>query len=61
MTDIPASEAEVVVLDVNLPGGSGASVVERVLAEREDVRVLALSVSDAVEDVIAVIRARAAA
>ena len=59
VTDILASEAEVVLLDVHLPDGSGASVAERVLAEREDVRFLALSVSDAAEDVIAVIRAGA--
>lgn len=50
------AEPDVVLLDVHLPDGSGASVVERVQAEREDVRFLALSVSDAAEDVIAVIR-----
>jgi DNA-binding NarL/FixJ family response regulator len=53
------TEPDVVLLDVHLPDGSGASVVERVLTEREDVRFLALSVSDAAEDVIAVIRAGA--
>ena len=53
------SEPDVVLLDVHLPDGSGASVAERVLAEREGVRFLALSVSDAAEDVIAVIRAGA--
>jgi DNA-binding NarL/FixJ family response regulator len=46
---------DVVLLDVHLPDGSGASVVERCLG----VRFLALSVSDAAEDVIAVIRAGA--
>jgi len=44
-----------VLLDVHLPDGSGASVVERC----PGVRFLALSVSDAAEDVIAVIRAGA--
>ena len=53
------SEPDVVLLDVHLPDGSGASVAESVLAEREGVRFLALSVSDAAEDVIAVIRAGA--
>ena len=35
------AEPDVVLLDVHLPDGSGASVVERVQAEREDVRFLA--------------------
>jgi DNA-binding NarL/FixJ family response regulator len=59
VTDILASETDVVLLDVHLPDGNGANVVERVLAEREAVRFLALSGSDAAEDVIAVIRAGA--
>ena len=53
------AEPDVVLLDVHLPDGSGATVVERVLAERDGVRFLALSVSDAAEDVIEVIRAGA--
>ena len=53
------AEPDVVLLDVHLPDGSGATVVERVLAGRDGVRFLALSVSDAAEDVIAVIRAGA--
>ena len=56
---IAEAKPDVVLLDVHLPDGSGASVVERVQAEREDVRFLALSVSDAAEDVIAVTRAGA--
>lgn len=52
---IPVAKPDVVLLDVHLPDGSGASVVEAV----DDVRFLALSVSDAAEDVIAVIRAGA--
>jgi DNA-binding NarL/FixJ family response regulator len=49
------TELDVVLLDVHLPDGNGASVVERC----PGVRFLALSVSDAAEDVIAVIRAGA--
>ncbi|MGH2591171.1 MAG: response regulator, partial [Actinomycetota bacterium] len=49
------TQPDVVLLDVHLPDGSGASVVERC----PGVRFLALSVSDAAEDVIAVIRAGA--
>ena len=52
---VAATEPDVVLLDVHLPDGSGASVVERC----PGVRVLALSVSDAAEDVIALIRASA--
>src|SRR5436305_1051251 len=49
----------VVLLDVHLPGGGGRAVIERVAPEAPDVRFLALSVSDAAEDVIGVIRAGA--
>jgi DNA-binding NarL/FixJ family response regulator len=52
---------DVVLLDVHLPGGGGAAVVEAVRRHpvAADVRFLALSVSDAPEDVIGVIRAGA--
>jgi DNA-binding NarL/FixJ family response regulator len=50
---------DVVLLDVHLPGGGGQGVVRAVLARGLPVRFLALSVSDAPEDVIAVIRAGA--
>ncbi len=52
---------EVVLLDVHLPGGGGAEVMRRVgLASRSGTtRFLALSVSDAAEDVIGTIRAGA--
>ncbi|MDH3755365.1 MAG: response regulator transcription factor [Acidimicrobiia bacterium] len=50
---------DVVLLDVHLPGGGGPAVIHGVHAEKADVRFLALSVSDAAEDVIAVIRAGA--
>jgi DNA-binding NarL/FixJ family response regulator len=50
---------DVVLLDVHLPGGGGAEVVRRVRAELTTVRFLALSVSDAADDVIEVVRAGA--
>jgi DNA-binding NarL/FixJ family response regulator len=50
---------DVVLLDVHLPGGGGQAVVEAVKPEHPDVRFLALSASDAPEDVIAVVRAGA--
>jgi DNA-binding NarL/FixJ family response regulator len=56
---IRATEPDVVLLDVHLPGGGGRTVLETLRAELPSVRWLALSVSDAAEDVIAVIRAGA--
>ena len=56
---IRASRPDVVLLDVHLPGGGGKSVVETVRRDQPDVVFLALSVSDAAEDVIGVIRAGA--
>ncbi len=50
---------DVVLLDVHLPGGGGRAVLDALVAELPDVRFLALSVSDAPEDVIGVIRAGA--
>lgn len=50
---------DVVLLDIHLPGGGGRAVVERVAPVAPEVRFLALSVSDAAEDVIGVIRAGA--
>jgi DNA-binding NarL/FixJ family response regulator len=50
---------DVVLLDVHLPGGGGVEVVRQIRPELPRVRFLALSVSDAVEDVIAVIRSGA--
>jgi DNA-binding NarL/FixJ family response regulator len=50
---------DVVLLDVHLPGGGGQAVIEAVKASCPEVRFLALSASDAPEDVIAVIRAGA--
>src|SRR5256884_5850299 len=50
---------DVVLLDVHLPGGGGQAVVQAVKASHPEGRFLALSASDAPEDVIAVIRAGA--
>jgi DNA-binding NarL/FixJ family response regulator len=50
---------DVVLLDVHMPGGGGVEVIRRVAHDRPAQRFLALSVSDAAEDVIAVIRAGA--
>ena len=52
-------DPDVVLLDVHLPDGGGQAVIAAVAPERPGVRFLALSVSDAPEDVIAVIRAGA--
>ncbi|WP_113701451.1 response regulator [Nonomuraea lactucae] len=49
-------EPDVVLLDVHMPGGGGQEVLRRVLGSGSQVRFLALSVSDAAEDVIGVIR-----
>ena len=50
---------DVVLLDVHMPGGGGRAVIEAVGATHPQVKFLALSMSDASEDVIAVIRAGA--
>ncbi|WP_066369186.1 response regulator [Herbidospora mongoliensis] len=49
-------QPDVVLLDVHMPGGGGVEVLRRVLTAGAQVRFLALSVSDAAEDVIGVIR-----
>jgi DNA-binding NarL/FixJ family response regulator len=56
---IAATAPDVVLVDVHMPGGGGAELIRRVLAVDASVRFLALSVSDAAEDVISVIRAGA--
>jgi DNA-binding NarL/FixJ family response regulator len=50
---------DVVLLDVHLPGGGGAEVVRKVRAHLDDQVFLALSASDAAEDVVSVVRAGA--
>ena len=52
-------DPDVVLLDVHLPDGGGEAVIAGVAVERPGVKFLALSVSDAAEDVIGVIRAGA--
>ena len=64
--DVPSAVAavlrahpDVVLLDVHLPGGGGVEVLKQVHAVEPEIKFLALSVSDAAEDVIGVIRAGA--
>jgi DNA-binding NarL/FixJ family response regulator len=56
---IVEARPDVVLLDVHMPDGGGLAVLEAVSKHVPDVRFLALSVSDAAEDVIALIRAGA--
>jgi DNA-binding NarL/FixJ family response regulator len=56
---IERERPDVVLLDVHLPGGGGRAVIEAVRTTTPDTRFLVLSVSDAAEDVIGLIRAGA--
>jgi DNA-binding NarL/FixJ family response regulator len=56
---IGRTQPAVVLLDVHMPDGGGKAVLEQVGRTDSAVRFLALSVSDAAEDVIGVIRAGA--
>lgn len=56
---IRRSQPDVVLLDVHMPGGGGRTVIEGVKTTHPDTRFLALSVSDAAEDVIGIVRAGA--
>ena len=56
---IVEARPDVVLLDVHMPDGGGLAVLEAVSKQLPDIRFLALSVSDAAEDVIAIIRAGA--
>src|SRR5438093_5978616 len=56
---IAADSPDVVLLDVHMPDGGGVEVIRRAAPDKPATRFLALSVSDAAEDVIAVIRAGA--
>jgi DNA-binding NarL/FixJ family response regulator len=56
---IRATDPDVVLLDVHLEDGGGEAVIAGIAQERPAVKFLALSVSDAAEDVIGVIRAGA--
>jgi DNA-binding NarL/FixJ family response regulator len=59
IAEIRAGRPEVVLLDVHMPDGGGLAVLEAIAPELPEIRFLALSVSDAAEDVIALIRAGA--
>jgi DNA-binding NarL/FixJ family response regulator len=59
VTAILREKPDVVLLDVHMPGGGGVEVIRKAVRDRPAQCFLALSVSDAAEDVIAVIRAGA--
>ena len=59
IADIRRKNPEVVLVDVHMPGGGGVTVIQNVADTHPEVKFLALSVSDAPEDVIAMIRAGA--
>lgn len=56
---IRATEPDVVLIDVHMPGGGGRAVIDAVRRTHPQVKFLALSVSDAAEDVIGIIRSGA--
>jgi len=56
---IRAARPDVVLLDVHLPGGGGRTVIDTLRDDHLPTRYLALSVSDAPDDVIGVVRAGA--
>ena len=56
---IRRADPDVVLIDVHMPGGGGVSVIDNVIETHPEMVFLALSVSDAPEDVIAMIRAGA--
>jgi DNA-binding NarL/FixJ family response regulator len=56
---IRTTQPDVALLDVHMPEGGGVAVLDATAATHPDIRFLALSVSDAPEDVIEVIRAGA--
>ena len=59
VSKIAAIEPDVVLLDVHMPDGGGRAVLDAMRRGHPQVRFLALSVSDAAEDVIGLIRAGA--
>ncbi|HIV59386.1 MAG TPA: response regulator transcription factor [Candidatus Stackebrandtia faecavium] len=59
VADIRSLAPDVVLLDVHMPDGGGRAVIEKARQHGCDTKFLALSVSDAAEDVIGLIRAGA--
>jgi DNA-binding NarL/FixJ family response regulator len=59
IAQIKTESPDVVLVDVHMPDGGGARIISEVIAADPGVYFLALSVSDAAEDVIDVIRAGA--
>ncbi|MCU1499771.1 MAG: two component transcriptional regulator, LuxR family [Acidimicrobiales bacterium] len=59
IAEIRARVPDVVLLDVHLPSGSGAEIIAALRDELPDVQYLALSVSDAPDDVLGLVRAGA--
>jgi DNA-binding NarL/FixJ family response regulator len=59
ISSVSATQPDVVLLDVHMPDGGGRAVLEAVRRTHPQVKFLALSVSDAAEDVIGLIRAGA--
>ncbi len=59
VSGIRGTVPDVVLLDVHMPDGGGKAVLDQIRPELPGIRFLALSVSDAAEDVIGVIRAGA--
>ncbi|HWB88522.1 MAG TPA: response regulator transcription factor [Acidimicrobiia bacterium] len=54
---ILATGPELVVLDVNLPGGGGSSVIEHVRPHRPEIKFMALTVSTSRDDVVRMMEA----
>jgi len=59
ITEIRHTRPDVVLIDVHMPGGGGLALIGALSETNPEIRFLALSVSDAAEDVIAMIRAGA--
>jgi len=59
VTRISRTEPDVLLLDVHMPEGGGRAVLDAIRTTHPQVKFLALSVSDAAEDVIGLIRAGA--
>ena len=59
IAEIRRTRPDVVLIDVHMPGGGGLAVIGALTETNPEIKFLALSVSDAAEDVIAMIRAGA--